>query len=146
MKTSTALIGHEIVSVRAFGGLKKEKPLRYANSSCVFVKSGEEWVIGIDGYPIIVATANCKMILGHAEDVSVIDDIIREFWAHGVLAEKIMMCMQFASDESRESVFVEHAYQAGMRYVWAINSLADEHPSLARIRNERELVVVKRNA
>ena len=115
-------VGPAVISVRTIG--PNDKQLRYVNSRYVFVNPGCAYAMSVDGNPIIVAAGNGYMTLAHDDKVDVVDEIIHVFLVRGISVNQIAMCMQFAS-ESCEQLFVDRAWAAGLRYLWAMNTLTD---------------------
>ena len=98
--------------------------------------------MSLDGNPIIVATANGEMALAHDDDVNIVDEIIRVFLARKISVNQIAMCVQFASEDC-EQLFVDRAWSAGLRFLWAMNTLTARRKKCQSTRGEN-LILVRR--
>ena len=114
----TMLIRGDVVDVWTFG-LGKNGPLRYVDSSYAWVKPGGAFVLRVDGYPIIIAKAGPRMIVGYDENADVVDEIVRAFQRHGTPTDEIYMCILETPD--LESAFFKRARETGLQYVWTTN-------------------------
>jgi hypothetical protein len=141
MEYYTVPVGSGTVKIRAHAN---DKCLRHIDSSYVFAEPNWEYGARLDGFPLIIATVMCGqekpqhlMILAHTQNTSVISDIIDALREKGARIADIVMCIQFA-EESLESLFIDCACQAGLRYVWSMNTWT---PNRFKYTNRRFLVV-----
>lgn len=108
----------------------------------MFAKPGDTFVMLADGCPVVVTTARQEMMVAHA-NVNTISTVIETFFGQGARVDEIVMCIQFATI-ALESELVERARQAGLRYVWAMNSFTHAHKDLSDLKHG--LIMVKRIA
>jgi hypothetical protein len=114
LQTETIDMGSVVAEVRTPS--PNDRQILESDAEFVFARQGVEFLIKKetdDRRAIVIATANHEMIVGHTDDVDVIDRIIQAFRERGAYVTDIRMRIQCVN-RGQETAFMYRADGAGL--------------------------------